>query len=116
MTRIMCPQKCKKPQDMHRAMEEWEVAIREHESRFCETVAESVKMSALQHMIPRQTGRIIATIEAATVDGEVETLERIQRMPGIVLAEMVQHHIDVESAAESDDSRQGGVPKTFVDT
>ena len=63
------------------------------------------------HHTDPPTGRIVATIEAGTVEGEVETLERIQRMPGIVLAEMVQHHIDVEPAAEP-----GGVPKTSVDT
>jgi nitrate reductase NapD len=42
------------------------------------------------------TGRVVATIEAPTIDAEVEVLKRIQCLPAVILAEMVEHHVDVD--------------------
>lgn len=54
------------------------------------------------HHTHEPTGRIVATIEAETVEGEIEILEGIQRRPWVVLAEMVEHHVDVDEAGEGD--------------
>jgi nitrate reductase NapD len=40
------------------------------------------------------TGRIIVTLEAPTVRDEVDGLKRIQDLPRVVMAEMVEHHFE----------------------
>jgi len=43
------------------------------------------------HHTDPATGRLIVTQEAEDVGAEVEGLRRIKALPGIILAEMVQH-------------------------
>lgn len=38
------------------------------------------------------TGKIIAIQEAKTIDEEVDGLKKIKKLPGIILAEMVEHY------------------------
>jgi len=52
------------------------------------------------HHTDRPTGRIVVTIEAPTVEGEVDILQKVKSLPDVILAEMVQHHIDVDSDPE----------------
>ena len=62
------------------------------------------------------TGRLVAIQEADGVAAEVAGLERIQALPGIVLAEMVYHYFgdDPEIAAPSDGAPPARVP-AFLD-
>ncbi len=46
------------------------------------------------HQHDPASGRIIVTLEAEDVSGEVEGLKRIKALPGIVLAEMVYHYFE----------------------
>jgi nitrate reductase NapD len=56
------------------------------------------RMNGIQvHHIDAPTGRLVVTQEAPTVDDEVEALRRLQRVPGVLLAEMVVHHFEQES-------------------
>jgi len=50
------------------------------------------------HHVDPPTGRLIITQEAPTVDDEVAGLRRIQSLPGVILAELVLHHIAEESS------------------
>ncbi len=49
------------------------------------------------HHVDPASGRVVATIEAETTAGEIGILERIKRLPAVILAEMVEHHVDVEN-------------------
>jgi nitrate reductase NapD len=49
------------------------------------------------HHTDPNTGRIVVTQEAATVQDEVDGLKRIKALPHIVLAEMVHHHFEDSS-------------------
>jgi nitrate reductase NapAB chaperone NapD len=60
------------------------------------------------HHIDASSGRIVATIEATTTEAEVEILEQIKRLPAVILAEMVEHHIDVESASDRPETDEHG--------
>eukprot|EP00972_Heterocapsa_arctica_P094168 13886883-Heterocapsa_arctica.AAC.1 len=53
ITMVMNPGLSRDMSEMHRRLEEWEVAVREHESRFEDEVQESVRIAALLSMIPR---------------------------------------------------------------
>jgi nitrate reductase NapD len=44
------------------------------------------------HHTDRENGRLVATIEAETIQLEVDGLKRIKALPHIILAEMVHHH------------------------
>ncbi len=46
------------------------------------------------HHTDPASGRIVVTVEAESIEAEVETLKRIQTLPDIVLAEMVHHHFE----------------------
>ena len=46
------------------------------------------------HHVHAETGRLVATIEAETVDEEVQILRRIKTLDGVILAEMVHHHFE----------------------
>ena len=39
------------------------------------------------------TGKLIVTLEAESVDAEVEGLKRIKALPDVILAEMVYHYL-----------------------
>jgi nitrate reductase NapD len=52
------------------------------------------------HHTDPSTGKIVVTQEAATVEDEVEGLKRIQSLPRVVLAEMVQHYVDLEDRTD----------------
>eukprot|EP00972_Heterocapsa_arctica_P116180 16451817-Heterocapsa_arctica.AAC.1 len=53
ITMVMNPGQSRDMGELHRRLEEWEVAVREHESRFDDEVQESVRIAALLSMIPR---------------------------------------------------------------
>jgi nitrate reductase NapD len=44
------------------------------------------------HHTDPASGRLVATIEAETIQLEVDALKRIKALPHIILAEMVHHH------------------------
>jgi nitrate reductase NapD len=46
------------------------------------------------HFTDRETGRIIVTQEAGSIPDEIEGLKRIQALPDVTLAEMIQHHFE----------------------
>ena len=50
------------------------------------------------HERDEATGRIVVTQEAESVDAEVEGLRRIQRLPGVISAELVYHRLSDEAA------------------
>jgi nitrate reductase NapD len=60
------------------------------------------------HHTHPETGRIVVTVEAETVPDEVEALQRIKALPGVVLAEMVYHNF--EEDPEIIESRPSSVP------
>ena len=45
------------------------------------------------------TGRFIVIQEATDIEAEVEGLRRLQRLPGVVAAELVEHHFPDEATA-----------------
>ena len=49
------------------------------------------------HHVDPKTGRMIITQEGPDIDAEVSGLKRIQELPHVVLAEMVEHHFDKEN-------------------
>ena len=53
ITMVMNPGQCRDVSELHRRLEEWEVAVTEHESRFDDRVQESVRTAALLSMIPK---------------------------------------------------------------
>lgn len=58
------------------------------------------------HQRDPATGRIVVTLEAASVDEEIEGVQRIRSLPDVVSADLVYHRV----AGESDTSpaRQPG--------
>lgn len=48
-----------------------------------------------------QSGKIIAIQEAETIDDEVRGLKEIKKLPGIILAEMVQHYFGEDASQYS---------------
>ena len=68
------------------------------------------------HHTDGKTGRIIVTQEADSVQAEIEGLKRIQALPHVVLAEMVQHVVDVErdGGAGKSISNDGGAAPPFL--
>jgi len=44
------------------------------------------------HHTDTENGRLVATIEAETIQAEVDGLKRVKTLPHIILAEMVHHH------------------------
>ena len=49
------------------------------------------------HHCDRETGRIIVTQEAETIQAEVDGLKRIKALPHVILAEMVYHCFEEDS-------------------
>ena len=45
------------------------------------------------HQSDPATSRLILTLEAASVDDEIEGLRRVQRVPGVVSADLVYHRL-----------------------
>ncbi len=56
------------------------------------------------HHCDTETGRIIVTQEAETIQAEVDGLKRIKALPHVILAEMVYH------CFEEDSELSGSVP------
>lgn len=52
MGKIIDPIRCKSAQELYQAVEDWELKVVEHESRFDEVIAESIKVAALRKMLP----------------------------------------------------------------
>jgi len=48
------------------------------------------------HQSDPASGRLIATIEAPTLKDEIDILKRIQALPDVAMAEMVEHHFEEE--------------------
>jgi len=46
------------------------------------------------HHTDEATGRMIVIQEAETIESEMDGLRRIQELPRIILAELVQHHFE----------------------
>ncbi len=70
------------------------------------------------HHTDPATGRMIVVQEAETIDREVEGLQRIQALPHIILAELVEHHFedDAEINEVGDIPRPGdSVPRRLQD-
>jgi len=44
------------------------------------------------HQQDPESGRLVAVLEANTIQGETDLLRRIQSLPGVALAEMVTHY------------------------
>jgi nitrate reductase NapD len=57
------------------------------------------------HHVDAGSGRIIVTQEGDTVHEEVERLKTIKALPGVILAEMVYHHLE-------EDKEFGDGPRT----
>ncbi len=53
------------------------------------------------HQVEEATGRIVVVQEAADVEAEVDGLERIQRLPHVVLAQMVYHYFAEDPALDA---------------
>ena len=52
ITSILSPHRCKNAMELHKGLAEWEVALRDHESRFEEYLPDSLKTAAVLQMIP----------------------------------------------------------------
>ena len=61
------------------------------------------------HQQDPATGRLVLTLDAPTVNDEVDGLRRIQQVPGVVSASLVYHRIgaDESVAAEGSGAHQG---------
>lgn len=44
------------------------------------------------HHVDRATGRLLVLQEAPTIDEEIAGVRRLQALPEVILAEMVEHH------------------------
>lgn len=55
---------------------------------------EELPWAELHHSDP--AGRVVITIETATTRENMECLKTVQRMPPVLLAEMVEHYVDDE--------------------
>ena len=49
------------------------------------------------HFTDPDKGRIVVTLEAESVDDEVEELQRIKTLPQVLYAEMVYHYFENET-------------------
>jgi nitrate reductase NapD len=62
------------------------------------------------HYSDPDSGRIVVTQEAETITAEVEGLQRIKALPGVILAEMVYH------CFENDSELIEGIPPEFSES
>jgi nitrate reductase NapAB chaperone NapD len=46
------------------------------------------------HLVHRPSGRMIAVLESATLAGQTQRLRRIQELPAVRLAALVEHRIE----------------------
>jgi nitrate reductase NapAB chaperone NapD len=56
------------------------------------------------HQQDPATGRLVLTLEAPTVNDEVDGLRRIQQVPGVISANLVYHRIGAGDPAAADGS------------
>lgn len=72
------------------------------------------------HHCDPQTGRIVVTQEADTIQDEVDGLKRIKGLPHVILAEMVYHCFEEDSdlaariPADPDDPEGAGPVPAFL--
>ena len=59
------------------------------------------------HQTDSDSGRLVLTLEAVTPDQEIDGLRRIQRVPGVVSADLVYHRIAEDGLEASTDSAPG---------
>ena len=52
MARLISPKRTKNVNELQIAVMQWELALVEHESKFSEVVADSVKTAAMRAMLP----------------------------------------------------------------
>ena len=82
------------------------------------TLAELQRLPNLEvHHIDNETNRLILTQEAETINEEIDGLKAIKKVPGVVMAEMVQHYFGedknnypAESVSEVNDPEAVSVP------
>ena len=67
------------------------VAKPEHQSQV-RTALEEFSWAEVHHQDP--DGRLVITIEADDTDQAIARLQEIKDLPRVVLAEMVEHHVD----------------------
>ena len=61
------------------------------------------------HQQDRDNGRLVVTLEAPTVDDEIDGLRRIQKEPGVLSASLVYHRLGAEApAAEAETATHQG--------
>jgi nitrate reductase NapD len=53
------------------------------------------------HQRDAETGRLVLTLEADTVDDEIQGLRRIQQTEGVVSADLVYHRLAPDAASGS---------------
>ena len=53
------------------------------------------------HQCDPPSGRMIAVLESATLDGQTEGLRRIQEVPEVEYAALVEHRVDPSPTGES---------------
>ena len=63
------------------------------------------------HHIDQVSGRLILTQEAESIDDEINGLKTIKKLPGIIMADMVQHYF-----GEDEHSYPPHLPEEFNDT
>lgn len=67
------------------------VAKPEHQSQV-RTALEVFPWAEVHHEDP--DGRLVVTIEADDTDQAIARLQQVKELPRVVLAEMVEHHLD----------------------
>ncbi len=54
------------------------------------------------HQQDPASGRIVVTLEAPSVDDEIDGLRRIQQAPGVLSASLVYHRLETEDGTSAD--------------
>jgi nitrate reductase NapD len=82
------------------------IVVRIPPDRLAATLPELSALPGVRvHQQDPATGRLVLTLEAASIDDEIEGLRRIQRLPGVASAELVYHRL-----REDDPAPGTGVP------
>jgi nitrate reductase NapD len=70
------------------------IVVRTQPARMADLVPELSALPGVRvHQEDPATGRLVLTLEATSVDEEIEGLRRIQRLPGVVSADLVYHRL-----------------------
>ena len=89
------------------------IVVQADPSGLAEVAERLVGLPGVQiHQKHPETGRMVLTLEAGTGDEEVAGLRRIQKVPGVVTADLVYHRLPRESDQDADEQpSQNTVPK-----